>query len=123
VKKLIPYLLLIPLLSGCSALSAIGGLLPDSGVNANAQIGAENNQAVAQVGDELSSGDNSTVTKADQANAVEGTQIINSETPWWMIGLVALLAGWAIPTPMVMAIGIVNFFRIIFGKKPLRYEQ
>ena len=124
MKKLLPYLLILTLLSGCSALSAIGGLLPgsDSGVNANAQIGAENNQAVAQVGDELSSGDNSTVTKADQANAVEGTQIINSETPWWLIGLIALLAGWAIPTPMAMAIGIVNFFRIIFGKQPLRYD-
>lgn len=125
MKKLLPYLLILPLLSGCSALSAIGGLLPggNDGINANAQIGAENNQAVAQVGDELSSGDNSTVTKADQANAVEGTQIINSETPWWLIGLIALLAGWAIPTPMAMALGIVNFFRIIFGKPPLRYEQ
>ena len=121
MKKLLPYLLILPLLSGCSALSAVGGLLPGDGVNANAQVGAENNQSVAQIetGDEISSGDNSTVTKADQSNAVKGTQIIN-ETPWWMIGLVALLAGWAIPAPMVMALGIVNFFRTIFGKKSLR---
>lgn len=125
MRKVLTLLLLSAALSGCSMLSAVSSLLPGGGdgVNANAQIGAENNQAVAQVGDELSSGDNSTVTKADQANAVEGTQIINSDTPWWLIGLIALLAGWAIPTPMAMALGIVNFFRIIFGKQPLRYDQ
>ena len=127
MRRLIPYLLILPLISGCSALSAIGGLLPGGGdgVNANAQVGKENNQAVAQIetGDEISSGDNSPVTKAKQANAVKGTQIINQDTPWWLIGLIALLAGWAIPTPMAMALGIVNFFRIIFGKQPLRYDQ
>jgi hypothetical protein len=99
VKKLLPYLLIFPLLSGCSALSAIGGLLPDSGVNANAQIGAENNQAVAQVetGDEISSGDNSTVTvsKSDTANEVQGTQINHNDLPWW----VWIIIGWMIPGP------------------------
>ncbi len=101
MKKLLPYLLLFPLLSGCSALSAIGGLLPGGGdgVNANAQIGAENNQAVAQVstGDEISSGDNSSVTvsKSDTANEVQGTQINHNDLPWW----VWVIIGWMIPTP------------------------
>jgi hypothetical protein len=99
VKKLLPYLLLLPLLSGCSALSAIGGLLPGDGVNANAQIGAENNQAVAQVatGDEISSGDNSSVTvsKSDTSNEVQGTQINHNDLPWW----VWIVIGWMIPGP------------------------
>ena len=91
-------------------------------MNANAQVGKENNQAVAQIetGDEISSGDNSSVTKAKQANAVKGTQIINQDQPLWLWAIVILLAGWAIPTPMTMAIGVVNFFRIIFGKELLK---
>ena len=107
------------LLGGCSYLSA---LIPSSGVNANVQAGAENNQAVVSNTDKIEAGDGAEIesTDADQANRVEGTQIINSETPWWQIGLIALLAGWAIPTPMVMALGIVNFFRIIFGKQPIK---
>jgi hypothetical protein len=110
-------------LSGCSAFSALTSMLPGSdGVNANVQAGKENTQAAVSVSERIEAGDGAEIesTDADQANRVEGTQIINSETPWWQIGLIALLAGWAIPTPMVMALGIVNFFRIIFGKQPIK---
>ena len=88
-------------LSGCSMLSAISNLVPGGGdgVNANAQIGAENNQAVAQVetGDEISAGDNSTVEvkKVETANEVQGTQINHNNLPWW----VWILIGWMVPTP------------------------
>ena len=101
MRRLIPYLLILPLISGCSALSAIGGLLPGGGdgVNANAQIGAENNQAVAQVetGDEISSGDNSSITlsEVETSNEVKGTQINHNDLPWW----VWIIIGWMIPGP------------------------
>jgi hypothetical protein len=117
MKRLLPYLLILPLLTGCSALSA---LLPSFGdgpsVNANAQVGKENTQQI--VGSQTEADGEAQV--ADQANRVEGTQIINEDVPMWLWGIVILLAGWAIPTPMDMALGVVNFFRIILGKEPLK---
>jgi len=117
MKRLLPCLLVLPLLTGCSALSAF---LPSFGdgpsVDANAQIGKENTQQI--VGNQTDAGGEAQV--ADQANRVDGTQIINEDLPPWLIGLLILLAGWAIPTPMEMAMGIVNFFRILFGKEPIK---
>ena len=109
------------MLSGCSTMDLVGGLFSDDGgtdVNTNAQIGKENtqNNAVVQANTEASG----EAQVADQANRVSGTQIINEELPPWVLILIALLAGWAIPSPMEMALGIVNFFRIIFGKEPLK---
>ena len=109
-------------LSGCSTMGMIGGLFgDDSGteVNTNAQIGKENTQNTAAIQANTEAGDNAQI--ADQANAVTGTQIINSDLPPWVLLLIALLAGWAIPAPMQMAMGIVNFFRIIVGKRPIKY--
>jgi hypothetical protein len=108
-------------LSGCSTLGMVGGLFgDDSGteVNTNAQIGKENtqNNAAVQANTEASG----EAQVADQANKIEGTQIINSDLPPWILIMIALLAGWAIPSPMEMALGIVNFFRIIFGKEPIK---
>ena len=109
-------------LSGCSTMGMIGGLFgDDSGteVNTNAQVGKENtqNNAVVQANTEASG----EAQVADQANKVQGTQIINSDLPPWVLLMIALLAGWAIPAPMQMAMGIVNFFRIIIGKRPIKY--
>ena len=114
-------LILALTLSGCSTLGAIGGLFGDDGgtdVNTNAQVGKKNtqNNAVVQANTEASG----EAQVADQANKVEGTQIINEKLPPWVLIMIALLAGWAIPSPMEMALGIVNFFRIIFGKKPIK---
>ena len=106
-------------LSGCSTWGMVSGLFgDDSGteVNTNAQIGKENTQNTAVV--QTNAGDDAQL--ADQANKVTGTQIINEELPPWVLILIALLAGWAIPSPMEMALGIVNFFRIIFGKEPFK---
>lgn len=108
-------------LSGCSTLGMVGGLFSDDGgtdVNTNAQVGKENTQQIAAVQTNTKTGNDAQL--ADQANKVTGTQIINSELPPWVLILIALLAGWAIPSPMEMALGIVNFFRIIFGKEPLK---
>jgi len=98
-SKIFALALILPFLGGCSALSALSNFLPGGGdgVNANAQIGAENNQSVAQVatGDEIKAGDNSTIKKSDTANEVQGTQINHNDLPWW----VWVLIGWMIPTP------------------------
>ena len=116
-------LVLTLMLSGCSSfgLGMVSGLFgDDSGteVNTNAQIGKENTQNNAVVQANTEAGDNAQI--ADQANSVTGTQIINSDLPPWILIMIALLAGWAIPSPMEMALGIVNFFRIIFGKEPIK---
>ena len=117
-------LVLTLMLSGCSSfgLGMVSGLFgDDSGteVNTNAQIGKENTQNTAAIQANTEAGDNAQI--ADQANAVTGTQIINSDLPPWVLLMIALLAGWAIPAPMQMAMGIVNFFRIIVGKRPIKY--
>jgi hypothetical protein len=114
-------LVLTLMLSGCSTFGMVSGLFgDDSGteVNTNAQIGKENTQNNAAIQANTEAGDNAQI--ADQANAVTGTQIINSDLPPWVLIMIALLAGWAIPSPMEMALGIVNFFRIIFGKEPIK---
>ena len=108
-------------LSGCSSLGMVSGLFSDDGgtdVNTNAQVGKENTQQVVAAQTNTDASGEAQV--ADQANRVSGTQIINEELPPWVLILIALLAGWAIPSPMEMALGIVNFFRIIFGKEPLK---
>ena len=86
-------LVLTLMLSGCSTMDLVGGLFSDDGgtdVNTNAQIGKENtqNNAVVQANTEASG----EAQVADQANKVEGTQIINSELPPWVLILIALLA-------------------------------
>lgn len=121
MKRLLLILLLTVPLSACSGFSMLSGLLGDDGgtdVNTNAQVGKENTQQIvaAQTNTEASG----EAQVAEQANKVSGTQIINEKMPPWVLILIALLAGWAIPSPMEMALGIVNFFRIIFGKEPLK---
>lgn len=115
-------LVLTLMLSGCSTLDLLGSAFGSDGgtdVNTNAQVGKENtqNNAVVQANTEASG----EAQVADQANKVDGTQIINEDLPPWVLIMIALLAGWAIPAPMQMAIGFVNFFRIIRGKRPIKY--
>jgi hypothetical protein len=121
MKRLLLTLLLAVSLSGCSSFGMLSGLLGDDGrtdVNTNAQVGKENTQQL--VANQTNTEASGEAQVADQANKVSGTQIINENLPPWVLILIALLAGWAIPSPMEMAIGIVNFFRIIFGKEKLK---
>jgi hypothetical protein len=121
MKRLLLTLLLAVSLSGCSSFGMISGLFSDDGgtdVNTNAQVGKENTQQL--VANQTNTEASGEAQVADQANKVSGTQIINENLPPWVLILIALLAGWAIPSPMEMALGIVNFFRIIFGKEPFK---
>jgi len=117
--KLLASLILVTSLTGCSTLGAIGSFFGSDGpsVNANTQIGKENTQN-GIVGSQTKAEGEAQV--ADQANRVQGTQIINEDVPPWLLGILILLAGWAIPSPMEMARGIINFIRMIFGKGPIQ---
>ncbi len=111
-------LILVPiLLAGCSYLSALGSFLPggDDGVNANAQIGKENTQAVVSNSKKIEAGDNATIeqTEAKHANQVEGTQINNNGLDWW----VWLLIGWMVPGPGAILCTEVQAWRQCRRKK------
>jgi hypothetical protein len=88
-------------------------------VAANTQIGKENTQN-GIVGNQSNTRAEGEAQVADQANRVQGTQIINSELPEWLILMLVLLAGWAIPSPNEMVRGIINTIRMIFGKGPIQ---
>jgi hypothetical protein len=113
-------LILAPIvLAGCSYLSALGSFLPggDDGVNANAQIGKENTQAVVSSSEKIEAGDNATIeqTEAKHANQVEGTQINNNGLDWW----VWLLIGWMVPGPGAILCTEVQAWRQCRRKKDL----
>jgi hypothetical protein len=98
MRRVIPYLLILPLLTGCSYLSAF---LPSFGdgpsVNANAQVGKENTQAVVSNSEKIEAGDNASIEQVDatHANEVQGTQINNNGLEWWQW----LFIGWMVPGP------------------------
>ena len=115
------WLVLVLFLSGCG-LSTLG-LLGGSGgptVNSNAQIGAENRQAVMSVEqtEETTAGRDiitTEVLKEVETGMVEKLNIQNIP-PWVMI---LLLLGWLLPTPTEMGRGILNFVLLLFGRSKL----
>ena len=105
------WLILVLFLSGCglSTLLPLGGSDGPT-VNSNAQIGAENRQAVVSVEqtEELTAGRDvvtTEVSKEIETGMVEKLNIQNIP-PWVMI---LLLLGWLLPTPTEMGRGIFNF--------------
>lgn len=99
---MIRVLLLTLILTGCSVLDTLNPL-GGGGVNANAQVGAENTQQIVanqeettnEVGrDQINNSVGSSVT------AAEIGKISNTNTSWWIIAL--LIAGWVLPTPQGM---------------------
>jgi hypothetical protein len=99
ILRLIGLILAPILFAGCSYLSALGSFLPgsDDGVNANAQIGKENTQAVVSNSEKIEAGDNASIEQVDatHANEVQGTQINNNGLEWWQW----LFIGWMVPGP------------------------
>ena len=122
------WLLLCLLLSGCGIMS----LLPFGGssgptVNSNAQIGAENRQAVMSVEqtEEVTAGRDviqTEVIKEVETGKVENLDIINTNIPPWVMLL--LILGWLLPTPTEIGRGIMNFILTLFGRKDNpKYER
>ena len=109
------WLVLCLFLSGCGVMSWLpfGGSSGTS-VNSNAQIGAENTQAVVSI-DETTSVGRDMVTKEIETGMVEKLNIQN--IPPWVILL--LILGWLLPTPTEMGRGMVNFVLLLFGRQKL----
>ena len=115
------WLILVLFLSGCglSTLLPLGGSDGPT-VNSNAQIGAENRQAVVSVEqtEELTAGRDvvtTEISKEIETGMVEKLNIQNIP-PWVMI---LLLLGWLLPTPTEMGRGIFNFILLLFGRQKL----
>lgn len=109
--KLVTLVALINL-SGCSALTGL----------ATSALGAGGLSAEANVGQAKAEGEDSTSQQANTAVAVDtgteatyqapvGTIVNKGGLRWWELGLVVLLAGWAIPSPAEMIRGAINVFR------------
>ena len=122
------WLLLCLLLSGCGIMS----LLPFGGssgptVNSNAQIGAENRQAVMSVEqtEEVTAGRDvvqTEIIKEVETGSVGSLDIINTNIPPWVMLL--LILGWLLPTPTEIGRGIMNFVLTLFGRKDNpKYER
>ena len=115
------WLVLTLFLSGCglSTLMSLGGSGGPT-VNSNAQIGAENRQAVMSVeqNDYSILGRcliQSALIKEVETGKVENLDIINTNIPPWVMLL--LILGWLLPTPTEIARGFVNFVLTLFGRK------
>jgi len=112
------YLVVVIALSSCSpsdiasaALGAATGGGPK--VNANAQVGAENNQAITVGIADRVTGDKTTNNETVKADSVE-TVVVNE------IGfqyLLLLLLGWILPTPSQMADNIRKLLSGLWRKK------
>ena len=89
-------------------------------VNSNAQIGAENRQAVMSVEqtEEVSAGRDviqTEIIKEVETGSVGSLDIINTNIPPWVMLL--LILGWPLPTPTEIGRGIMNFILTLFGRK------
>ena len=103
--RLILALSLILTLSAClnpmSLLGGLGGGGSGTNVNANTQVGAENNQSLLDQSSDIS-GENVAV---DQSNggftvdgAIESVKVLNQDIPTWVI--LMMILGWMLPSPI-----------------------
>jgi len=119
--RLILALTLVLFLGGCMSplglLSSFGGGGGGSGtsVNANTQIGKENNQSVFDQSRDIS-GENVNVNQSQGAFSVDGdagsVKVLNQDIPMWMILLAVL--GWMLPSPIEIWRGFLK--TITFGR-------
>ena len=93
-----------------SALGALGGSSSNDGV----QVGTEDiTIGKKEESNELQVGDNST----QSAESIVNTEV--QDIPAYVIYLLVLLAGWAIPDPQTMGRGVLAFINALvpWGKK------
>ena len=119
--KLILTLTLVLFLGGCMSplglLGSFGGGGGGSGtsVNANTQIGKENNQSAIDQSRDIS-GENVNVNQSQGAFSVDGdagsVKVLNQDIPMWMILLAVL--GWMLPSPIEIWRGFLK--TITFGR-------
>lgn len=102
MKKLITSLFFSLFLTGCtltSLLNPFGG----SGVNANAQVGAENTQQIVA---------NQSTETITATSVVQ--QSIQDIPPWVMI---LLILGWLLPSPQEIFHGLLYTIDRLLGRK------
>jgi len=114
-------LTLVLFLGGCLSplglLSSFGGGSGGSGtnVNANTQIGKENNQSAIDQSRDIS-GENVNVNQSQGAFSVDGdagnVKVLNQDIPMWIILLAVL--GWMLPSPIEIWRGFLK--TITFGR-------
>lgn len=116
-------LLLILLLSGCSALNPLDLLKPSSGIEAKAQIGKTN-----QIDDSLlkvNTGESTTQTADAIVNTKQEStvaeQINNTNIPMSMMLLFGF-ACWVSPSPQRVTRNVTNFCLMLCGRPPLPKE-
>ena len=104
--KLLLTLTLVLFLGGCMSplglLSSFGGGGGSgTSVNANTQIGKENNQSAFDQSRDIS-GENVNVNQSQGAFSLDGdagnVKVLNQDIPMWMILLAVL--GWMLPSPI-----------------------
>lgn len=117
--KLAIILVILALLSGCSPLSALSGLM-GGGPSIEAQAGKNNEKTTGvkvATGDKIE-GETVTVSKAEKFNTVTATEFIHDErVPFWIWVLVIL--GWVLPSPIEIWRGLGNMIKgaVALGKK------
>ena len=107
--KLLPSLLIVVCLAGCSALSAVSTLLPglaDKGISVDAQIGDRENDLSlggARGAGDIRAEDDATVIVTTSTNEAQietaGTVIIENRDPWMLLALLAVVTLF-VPSPL-----------------------
>lgn len=125
LKKSSIALALVVSLSSCSmlaskALDILGA--PDTGLSVDANVSkgdAEGDDSIAQNGNtNVSAG---LTQKRDVAYSGPVERVINNEgLGVWELGLIVLLAGWAIPSPSEMAKGMARLLPFRSKRKRLK---
>ena len=103
--RLILALSLVLTLSAClnpmSLLSGLGGGGSGTNVNANTQVGAENNQSLLDQSSDIS-GENVAVDQSTGGfsvdGAIESVKVMNQDIPTWVI--LMMILGWMLPSPI-----------------------
>ena len=129
LTRMVTISLLLLSLTACSALDVVKNVAkstvlgPQSGLEVDANVG----QAKTEGDDSVAQNANTAVsvgggTKGVYEGAVE--QVVNEAgLEWHELLLLVLLAGWAIPSPAEMFLGVArtgrNFWLTVTGKLPL----
>lgn len=111
---------LILLTSGCSAVgglaadvakdAVLGG--PDKGLEVNANVGQAKTEGEENVAQQANTAVTLQSKKAQTYESPVETVVNEAGLQWWELGIIILLAGWAIPSPAEMLRGLIELFRL-----------
>lgn len=127
----IPLLLLCLSTTGCSMLAQKAGeaLLgaSDKGIEANANVGkaeTEGDSSVAQNANTAVSGQVNSESTEEVTYQAPVERVVNEAgLDWWVLALIVMLAGWAIPSPGEMLRGLVDLFRPLNRRRRFGSER